>query len=73
MLEGSLDLKSKFEKAGGSKKVTWTVLPPVARSPQPALSCYLHMHTETDSCGARAQTQSRAHMRHDGRFAIWHP
>ena len=66
MLEGSLDLKSKFEKAGGSKKVTWTVLPPaVPRCPQPAAYCYPHMHAthgERLVCARTAQTQSDTHL-----------
>jgi hypothetical protein len=63
MLEGSLDLKSKFEQAGGSKKVTWTVLPPppATRNPlSPAIyTCTrrqtrvvrAHKHNPARTCG----------------------
>ena len=64
MLEGSLDLKSKFEKAGGSKKVTWTVLPPppATRNPPPSPAIYTctrrqtrvacaHKHNPARTCG----------------------
>ena len=59
MLEGSLDLKSKFEKAGGSKKVTWTVLPPPPATRNP-LSPAIYTCTRRQARVARAHRHNPA-------------